>query len=311
MILFDDENACTGTQSQRKPRSNGSSGQRTPGFTLREMATSGPGPPDLVQLEEMFGAVVQHRVIGSVYDQFQPDLAACVDALINISEGQTEPDGGAASSSTPEDHATFPGLLDNGPQLPAGQTNLWDTLPPECQVLITNMLTVKDLAVASLVCTSMARSAALVLGRVDVVRCRCSIRSIAGMLRFHRNASKVRRPCHVVLHSQRWIHPTLFMRHGQWTGHNGTGPLVPHSLRLSSSMKKSCTLMLQAPHTPVWVCCCHDVPEPHLPACMLSRPLFGNHTESIPLESDSHYHSGMVPLCSDAHQSGSALAAAL
>eukprot|EP00892_Ulva_mutabilis_P001774 jgi/Ulvmu1/11598/UM079_0043.1 len=186
------ERSSGGGQSRSRPRTQGGNNQRTPGFQLRDTAMSGPHPPDLVQLEDMFGVVVQHRIIGQVYDQHQPDLDACVDALIRISEGaDVEPNGDVATCSAAVDQASFPGLLDNGPKRSTGQGNLWDTLPHECQVLITDMLTVRDLAVASLVCTSMALSAALVLDRVDVVRCRCSIRSIAGMLRRHRNASKL------------------------------------------------------------------------------------------------------------------------
>lgn len=182
---------CTDPQPVGKPRSQGRSHQRIPGFKLRETQTSGARPPDLVQLEEIFGAAVQRRIIGRVYDQLQPDMAACVDALVNISDQSSQAETDAATCSAQVDDMPFPGLHGENCQLSTPQGNVWDTLPPDCHVLITNKLSIKDLAVASLVCTSMARSAALVLGRVDAVRCRCSIRSIAGMLRCHRNASKV------------------------------------------------------------------------------------------------------------------------
>lgn len=182
---------CTDPRPVGKPRSHGRGHQHIPGFKLREMQTSGPRPPDLVQLEEMFGAALQHRIIGRVYDQLQPDMAACVDALINISEESMQASTDAATCSAQVDELPFPGLHGDHGQLRTPKGNVWDSLPPDCQVLITNKLSIKDLAVASLVCTSMARSAALVLSRVDAVRCRCSIRSVSGMLRCHRNASKV------------------------------------------------------------------------------------------------------------------------
>lgn len=185
-------------RSRQRSMSHGSSDHKISGFKMREMQHSGPRPPELVQLEEMFGASVQYRMIGQVYDQLQPDMAACVDALINVAEENKLSSAEVANCSTPGaqavDPVAFPGLHGVGGRQSPPEGNLWESLPPDCQVLITNKLNVKDLAIASLVCTSMARTAATILGRVDVVRCRCSIRSVSGMLRCHRNASQVSTP---------------------------------------------------------------------------------------------------------------------
>ena len=145
----------------------------------------------MIQLEEIFGATIPHRIIGKVYDHFEPDLAACVEELIGLSNQDAQPSGDMVTYFTSVEHAAFSGLVNNRQQPAPEYGNLWESLTPDCQVLIANRLTLKDLAAASLVCKSMARYAALALGRCDVVRCNCSVRSIAGMIRCHKNASQV------------------------------------------------------------------------------------------------------------------------
>jgi hypothetical protein len=158
--------------------------RQIPGFRLKD--PSEPKPATLLQLEEMFGDSVSGEVIEQVHAQMA-DLHACVEALMELS---SEPSKATLQNSAPDSSTQRSSPAETGP---TAKKSLWDSLPPDCQLLIVDSLTAKHLAGAAPTCKSFARLAALRFGNMDVIRCRrgCSFKSLPGMIASHKRATQV------------------------------------------------------------------------------------------------------------------------
>jgi hypothetical protein len=189
------DDRATDTAAQPKPSQ---SSRPIKGFALRGAQPHGrsgdalPRSPSLQQLQDMFGSSVEPRVIQQLHAELRPDTSACVEALLAMSGPCDVPaDALASPDSVPE--AQDPHAQDSTPPAPAGN-GLWDSLPPDCQLLIADMLPAKTLAVAATTCRSFAALAARRFGALNTIRCRrgCSINSLPGLLASHHRATQVR-----------------------------------------------------------------------------------------------------------------------
>lgn len=165
-----------------------------PGFRLKDASDGKPAA--LAQLEEIFGRTISTDVIGQVYSQM-PDTSACVEALLGLTANTATP-----PSDNTHETGTEQRSMQNV-QCGALETNLWDSLEPDCQLLVVDMLSAKHLAAAAPTCKSFARLAALRFENLDTIRCRkgCSFKSLPGMIASHKRASQVclQSCCHALI----------------------------------------------------------------------------------------------------------------
>lgn len=148
---------------------------------------SEPKSPTLRQLEEMFGDSVDGQVIEQVHAQMHPDINACAEALIALASDASPTAQRLAPDAESEVQSS------SRRPFPVG-TSLWESIPPDCQLLISNMLQLRDLASAAATCRSFAHLAALRFASLDAVRCRkgSAFNNLPGMIASHKQATQVR-----------------------------------------------------------------------------------------------------------------------
>ena len=134
----------------------------------------------------MFADSVDGQVIEQIHEQMRPDINACAEALIALAS-----DPCPASQHLAPDAQRELQSCSLGPS--TGGKSLWESIPPDCQLLISDMLAAKDLASAAATCKSFARLAALRFASLDVIRCRkgSTFRSLPGMIASHQQATQV------------------------------------------------------------------------------------------------------------------------